>query len=260
MEASIKETFFLSAGETNAEGELSLPVLASKIIDIATMHANSLGIGNPMMKDIDAGWVLSRFTIEMNEYPRVNTHYSISTWIEDFNRHYSTRNFMITSPEGKIYGYARTIWMVIDAATHENIGLGHFSLDDSLIAGNKVPIERQAKHIQITENKDEEAKKCLIQNHPSVTHTFGYCDLDAYRHVNTVRYISFLLNQFSLQEHDEYMTKRIELSFMHETHSGIPCRLRQSSEAESGTYSFMLEKAEDNTPLLFARIFLKKRD
>lgn len=52
-------SFFLSAGEVNAEGEMSLPLLVSKIIDIATAHANSLGIGNPSMAAMNRGWVLS---------------------------------------------------------------------------------------------------------------------------------------------------------------------------------------------------------
>jgi len=65
MKQEYTESHFLSAGEVNAEGEMSLPILASKIIDIATAHANSLGIGNPDMPDTDMGWVLSRLTVEM---------------------------------------------------------------------------------------------------------------------------------------------------------------------------------------------------
>lgn len=66
MQPIYEESYFLSAGETNAEQELSLPVLTTKIIDIATAHANSLGIGNPSMKEMKAGWVLSRLTIEID--------------------------------------------------------------------------------------------------------------------------------------------------------------------------------------------------
>ena len=63
--AVYSEKYFLSAGEANAEQELSLPVLATKIIDIATAHANSLGIGNPDMADIHSGWVIRKSTIPM---------------------------------------------------------------------------------------------------------------------------------------------------------------------------------------------------
>ena len=114
MESIYKEIFFLSAGEANAEQEMSLPILVAKLIDIATTHANSLGIGNPSMLEIHAGWVLSRLTVEMDSYPKVNDDYVISTWVESFNRHFSERAFSISSPNGKIYGYARSVWMVMD--------------------------------------------------------------------------------------------------------------------------------------------------
>ena len=48
----LSQTFFLSANDTNAQAEMSLPVLTSKIIDIATAHAKSLGIGNPAMESL----------------------------------------------------------------------------------------------------------------------------------------------------------------------------------------------------------------
>ncbi len=67
-----KETYFISAGDTDASGHLSLPLLTSRIIDIATAHANSLGIGNPSMQQLNLGWVLSRLTIEMQEFPPVS--------------------------------------------------------------------------------------------------------------------------------------------------------------------------------------------
>ena len=121
------QAFFLSAGEVNAEAELSLPLLTAKIIDIATAHANSLGIGNPSMEERGAGWVLSRLTIEMTRYPRVNENYTLSTWVESWNRHFSVRCFCISDPEGKPMGYARSIWMVMNTRTRDNEGLGPVS-------------------------------------------------------------------------------------------------------------------------------------
>ena len=81
MKKVLSETFFLSAGETNAEQEMSLPLLVSKLIDIATLHANHLGIGNPSMKEMKAGWVLARLAVEIKDYPKVNENYTLSTWI-----------------------------------------------------------------------------------------------------------------------------------------------------------------------------------
>ena len=261
MEALYKETFFLSAGEANAEKEMSLPILVSKIIDIATAHANSLGIGNPSMTHLNAGWVLSRLTIEMESYPEVNCDYSISTWIESFNRHFSERAFCISSPDGKVYGYARSIWMVMDTVNHSNIGLSHFSIPEELILGENPPIQKQAKHTLIEERVNEETPKgVLAATHPIYVYRFKYCDLDFYRHVNTVRYVSLLLNRFTLEEHDEYFVRRLELSFLHEAKYGMEVQVLRSDNSADSLSSFLLRKVSDHTPVLYARIKREKRN
>ncbi len=262
MESIYKETQFLSAGEANAEQEMSLPILVSKLIDIATTHANSLGIGNPSMLDMHAGWVLSRLTVEMDSYPKVNDDYIIATWIESFNRHFSERAFSISSPDGKIYGYARSVWMVMDTIDHTNVGLAHLTLPENMISGFKPPIARQAKHTQIVESCDpSNGVGKLVATSPGFDYRFKYCDLDSYRHVNTVRYVTLLLNRFSLEEFDSSFVKRLELSFLHEAKYGMETRLlRSDSEGGEGALScFLLQNSADSTPLLFARLLRNKR-
>lgn len=256
----IEKTYFLSASDANAEGELSLTSLTTNIIDIATDHANALGIGNPSMEDIRAGWVLSRITVDMDKVPKVNSHYILKTWIEDFNRHYSARCFSVRSPEGEIYGYCRTIWLVIDAETHKNLGLSHFNFPAELILGDKAPIPMQEKHFPIVEKSEEMSGKSILATHKPFRYEFKYCDLDFYRHVNTVRYVTMLLNQFTLKEHDETRVKRMELSFLHEANYGMhTILLRSDSEADPLLSSFQLSNEDDGMALLFARMKREER-
>lgn len=257
MQPEISQNFFLSAGDANAEGELALTVLANKIIDIATEHANSLGIGNPSMVDLHAGWVLSRLTIEMQEYPRVNDSYVLKTWIEDFNRHFSTRNFRIETSDGKVLGFARSIWLVMDAVERRNLGLSHLSLSPEMVSGVVAPILRQEKHIPIIlKDREEEApSKYLVATHYPAYYTFRFCDLDSYRHVNTVRYVALLLNQFSLEEHDRTMVKRLELSFLHEASYGMDTILLRNDNPDNDLISsFQLSEKGNDSPILFGRL------
>lgn len=260
MQPSIEKTYFLSASDANAEGRLSFSTLTTNIIDIATDHANSLGIGNPSMEDINAGWILSRITIDMDKMPVVNSHYILKTWIEDFNRHYSARCFKISSPDGETYGYCRTIWLVIDAATHKNLGLSHFNLDPELISGDVAPIEKQEKHFPIYMDEPAAAKG-IKATHSPYFYTFRYCDLDFYRHVNTVRYVVLLLNQFTLREHDETRVRRMELSFLHEACYGMETELLRSDSQETPLLSsFQLSDKATGNALLFARVKREKSD
>ncbi|MCM1139799.1 MAG: thioesterase [Muribaculum sp.] len=261
MEPIYSETFFLSAGETNAEQEMSLPLLVSKFIDIATAHANSLGIGNPSMAHMNAGWVLSRLTVEMDSYPKVNDTYKISTWMESFNRHFSLRVFKVESADGKVFGYARSVWMVMSTVDHSNVGLGHLSMPDSLVDGTKVPIETQQRHVPIVapDFEGEMPKGALRATEPPVIYRFKYCDLDSYRHVNTVRYVVLLLNRFSLEEHDAAYVNRLELSFLHEAKYGMETCVMRSDASDGLLSSFQISNNSDGTPLFFARLLRKPR-
>lgn len=257
------ETYFLSAGETNAESELSLTQLTSRIIDIATAHANSLGIGNPDMPGNSAGWVLSRLTIQMDSYPEVNTRYILTTWIESWNRHFSERCFSVSSEDGRIYGYARSVWMVMDTITRTNVGLSHLSLPENAITGQGVPVDRQKRHFPIVcpgSITDGSAPKGAVEaTDGPVFHKFGYSDLDAYRHVNTVRYVALLLNQFSLEDLDRTMIRRLELSFMKEIRISTVAAIMRRDNHEKMISDFFLADRADNTPLLFCRITRSQR-
>jgi len=258
MEKLYSQDFFVSANESNPEGELALNILVSDIISIATAHANSLGIGNPAMEHLNAGWVLSRLTVEMKRYPKVNQNYRINTWVEAWNRHFSARDFEILDEEGNTLGYARSIWMVLNTVTHENFGLSHLSLTPEIVLDKECPIRRQEKHLDIL-NGDSAAtsNSALTANLPVYDYTFKYNDIDFYRHVNTVRYLTLLLNSYSLSDFDRSFVSRIELSFLHEGNFGETVEIRRY--AEKGTTSFSLYSPAKGFPILFARLSLTAR-
>lgn len=255
------QSFFISANESNPEGELAVNILVSNIIEIATAHANSLGIGNPSMEHLGAGWVLSRLTIDMTSYPKCNTQYTLTTWVEAFNRHFSTRCFSVKDESGKILGYARSVWMVLDLKTHENFGLSHLSLPEEAISGDVCPIEPQAKHVEIlpysTAPSDSSAK-AITATVPENLYSFKYNDIDFYRHVNTVRYVTLLLNQYSLGDFDSHFVKRLELSFLHEGSFGDTVEIRRH-DYNAGNAAFSLVSCEKRLPILFARMSLAER-
>lgn len=262
MTPEFTESFFLSAGEVNAEGEMSLPVLATKIIDIATAHANSLGIGNPDMADKSLGWVLSRLTLEMSRWPKANDTYSLTTWIEEWNRHFSLRCFCVADADGNPLGYARTIWMVMNTRTRENAGLSHLLLPPGTVSDRECPIARQSKHQTITEkgNAAETSRNALVATEPTAHYSFKYCDIDFYRHVNTVRYIDLLLNRFPLERYDRQFIRRVELNFLHEAQYGMDVNILTSRSNENpDLFNMALMTRSDATTLLFARFLFAAR-
>ena len=247
-ETIITRTYYLSAAECNAQQEMSLPMLAQKLIDVATEHANILGIGNPDMPNPDMGWVLSRLTIEMTSYPHENTNYTVTSWVEDWNRHFSRRAFSISDAEGNVLSYARSIWMVLNTSDRSNAGLSGLNFNPEWISDIECPIPMQEKHVRIEPDGNESVYR------------FKYCDIDFYRHVNTVRYIDLLLNQFDMETYDENIVSRLELSFLHEASYGMEIKvMKQTSDTNPHLHRLYLEKSDATQPILYSRIRLTPR-
>lgn len=241
--------YYLSASECSAQQELGVPALTEKLIEVATEHANHLGIGNPDMPKPDMGWVLSRLTIEMKRYPRENTEYTVTTWVEDWNRHFSRRAFSISDSDGTVIGYARTIWMVLNTKDRSNAGLSQLAFNREWISDRECPIPMQEKHTRIAPTPD------------NATYRFKYCDIDFYRHVNTTRYIALLLNQFSMEEYDRGILGRLELSFLHEASYGMDIKIMKNvSESDPHVYQLYLESADGSTPILYSRMRFDVRE
>ena len=83
-------------------------------------------------------------------------------------------------------------------------------------------------------------------------YTFKYCDIDYYRHVNTVRYVQMLLNRFSLEFFDTHEIERMELTFMRESLYGQTVAINRADNGSETLFS--LNNSDTSEPLLFAML------
>lgn len=215
-ERHIKEfgrTYFLTAAECNAQGEMPLQLIVERVIEISTLHANAWGVGYAYLIKRNEGWVLSRVTVEMKRYPRINDSYSMTTWIEGYNRFFSQRNVAITDADGQIVGEARTVWMAINFSTRQGVDISQLSYINDNVSNRRCSIAPQGRIHRVDGGRE-------------ASHTFKYVDCDFNRHVNTVRYIELLMNQFDMPTYDSHMLARMEIAFLKETHYGDVATVR----------------------------------
>lgn len=95
--------WFLTPAECNSQGRMPLTLLINRLIEIATLHANAIGIGYADIVGRHHTWVLSRVAVEMRRYPGVNDTYRICTWICSVNRLFSERDFCIIAADGMLH-------------------------------------------------------------------------------------------------------------------------------------------------------------
>lgn len=234
--------YILTAGESDAEGRMPLTLVTERVIEVATEHANALGIGYDALIKENIGWVLSRLSIEMVRYPAINDRYTLSTWIESYNRHFSERNFVMTDTAGQVLGYMRTVWVAMDYASRTVADLTRLERVPFPVPDVPCPIARTPRIPSPGDGAERDV------------YTFRYRDLDFNRHVNTVRYLDLILNHWPLKHYDSNVAERLDIMFHHECHYGQTVELRVGEGPASCPGSICEIALPDSTRAVTARI------
>ncbi len=200
--------YYLNASQCNARKHLPFPSLVQQVIEVATEHADRIGVGyDEMIKD-NLAWVLSRLTIEVKRMPRVREKYRLITWIENYNRHFSERNMEIQSADGEVLGYVRTIWLAIDIDSRTAGDLSRLVNLSLTVSDRPCPIAKQNKLRAVGEPTNVGK------------YQYRYTDIDFNVHVNSVKYVELVLNQWPLEYHQSHGIKRFEIAYLHEAFFG----------------------------------------
>ncbi len=236
---------FLTAGECNPQRQIPPALLAERLIETATFHANRLGVGYSELAKRRMAWVLVRMTLEMERYPGLNENYSIRTWIESCNRLISERCFEITDFSGKVVGAARTSWTAIETATRKPADLSTIPSLFEAVSGRECPVAARGKIPAVT---GEAA---------TVGHDFKYCDFDFNGHVNFAGYIESILGLWPAEHHNDFDIRRFEISYLREIRSGGRVLIRTRSR---GTAAEVEMASPSGVVHCRARITFVRRD
>ena len=100
-------------------GRLFMGVLGNHLLNCAGFHATERGFGMAELNESNYTWVLSRLAIELEDMPAQYEEFSVDTWVENVYRLFTDRNFAIYGKDGKVYGYARSVWAMINMDTRK---------------------------------------------------------------------------------------------------------------------------------------------
>lgn len=217
-----EQRYFLTPAECNPQGRMPITLLINRLIEVATLHANQIGIGYDTLVDRHETWVLSRVAVEMRLYPGVNDNYTVRTWISSINRLFSERDFEILDTEGNTIGYARTVWAVLNTDSRSVADISRMEWVSELIPEFECPV-------------DKPGRPKALRDYTAHPYRFTYCDIDFNRHVNSSRYIELLLNQWSLDFHDQNRLTRFEIAYIHEARYAEEVEVRLQAEADGTT-------------------------
>ena len=187
--------------------------LGSAILNTAGIDAYGKGFGVDALNAANHSWVLSRLAMEFDTRPEQYTDYTIATWISDYGRVLSTRNFTLTDAAGRQFGRAVSQWAMIDLRSRTAVDLSWVgdAHADAIVA-EPSPAERPRK---------------IREVHPTRTseHRVVYSDIDFNRHVNTMRYIEMMLDMLPVELLTLDAPLRLDIHFLHECRFGQTLRI-----------------------------------
>ena len=82
--------------------------------ETAWHHADHLKVGYSDLAEQRYFWVLSRLSIQMEQYPGWDEKIKIRTWLTGMGRLFALRHFSIANSKGDILGTAKSAWLVLD--------------------------------------------------------------------------------------------------------------------------------------------------
>lgn len=185
-------------------GQAQMTGICNLLQETASYHANELGIGVDMMREMGMFWALYRFSVRLEKYPKIGEQIKIDTWVSSVKGPFSEREYHIFLKDGSHIGGASSLWFAVNEQSRKPQSVEHMRKDTPIYKGRK---GLENKPIKIPENSGAE-----LDNQVNL----GYGDFDHNRHVNNVRYIQWLIDSFPISKFHSHEIEGIDVNFLGE--------------------------------------------
>ena len=196
-------TFRIEPQSVDFQYKVRLSALTDILLTTAGFNADDNGFGMRLLHSMNYAWVLLRMAIEMDIFPLQYENIHVKTWIEHVGRATTTRHFRIYNDRNEIIGKASSVWAMIDMKTRKAQDLSVLKGIQDFAHGDSINIEKPIK-INAIEGVLKDSFK------------IKYSDIDINGHANSIRYIDWISNCFSLEIYRLKKLKRFEINFMNE--------------------------------------------
>ena len=206
--------------------------------DLATLHAEELGIGRDSMLERGVIWVVVRTKLEITADPEHFQVVTARTWPHSLSRFSFMRDFSLHDERGEMLAKATQEWVLMDVRTRK------FASPKDCYQGPTDFCEDRAfpKKPRKTPAFDE-------GNRPVRTMAPEFTDLDLNGHVNNAMYANYILN--ALDPEAETAFKTFQIDYRYEALPGQAFTVHALVEEDR---TLMKGVAEDGTVLFAAQV------
>lgn len=202
------DKFIINWHESDFKGMASPTTIFNFLGESAWRQAGEIGLGYEGAREHNQFWVVLRWYVKMEQYPRWQDEIIMETWPRMPEHLYAYRDYNIKSVAGEILGRATSTWMVLDAKTRRPQklelvkGLLHHTLD-------KKALDENARKVRIPQNAASAGKFRV-----------GYSHVDFHGHVTNPKYVEWALDVLDGAFHKTHALCELQINFLHECRFG----------------------------------------
>ena len=197
-----------------------------QFLGAAGEDAHSRGFGVDALAKNNSGWVLSRICFELERLPKEYEQMTLNTWISDYNRLSSTRNFVLYDASGEEFGRAVSQWCMLDFTTRRPV-------DMSIMAA-----AHEGHMVDAPSPCELPRRLASVEGEPIAEHKVAYSDIDFNRHMNTMRYIDIVFDSMPIEVPENLKAMRMDINFIREARYGDKLVLMNQQRDTVSDYEF----------------------
>lgn len=196
-------SFRIQPQDVDFQYRATMAAMTNILLTTAGYNADDNGFGIRDLNNIDCSWVLLRLAVEMDCFPKQYEKIHVETWVEEVGRASTTRNFLIRNEQEEIIGKASSNWAMININTRRA---------QDLISLNG--IHKHATGVALSMEKP--IKLDVVEGNPVDVFKVKYSHIDINGHTNSMRYVEWISNCFSLDVYRQKQIKRFEINYVNE--------------------------------------------
>lgn len=238
MEAQLTRTITILPSVCDAEMKLSIPDLFAQLMDVATLHAEQLGVGADAMFARGLFWLTVKTKVRILRRPRMLETVALSTRPLAPERVKAIREYRMER-DGELLAEGKTEWAVIDTGSGRlcpMAGIFPAGLELAAEAAYPAPFARIKPDFSGAETLG--------------SYTVRSTDIDLGGHMNNVAYLRAVLGVLPGKELKDFPQGEIEIVFRTPCFEGDALTVRRR-ETETG-WELAALKA-DGTPAIFVK-------
>jgi acyl-ACP thioesterase len=217
-----REDLEIHSYDVDFEKRATAEAICRWFLEAAWNHAEQLGVGYAELARRECLWVLARLFFQVEDRPDWGERIQLVTWPRGINGLFALRDFEVCRENGTRLVAGTSSWLILDTHHHRPQRIV------KSLPRIPPPFPRMAA------GRDAKKLPDLELTATDFTTAIHYSDIDVNLHVNSARYIGWLLDAYSAKFHRDHLLSSIEVNYLNETLWGdsVSHLLHQQSPTE----------------------------